>query len=66
MANWVQFKTTENGEHKAWFNLDAAEVIKVAPKPYQYATLIIMPGDPKGHLVFEKIDAVIASARSKV
>lgn len=47
MANWVQFKTTENGEHKAWFNLDAAEVIKVAPKPYQYATLIIMPGDPK-------------------
>ena len=64
VANWVQFKTTENGEAKSWFNLDAEEVIRTAPQPYIYATEIITSGG-KVHLVFEKPDVVATYAQGK-
>jgi hypothetical protein len=63
MADWVQFKITENGEHKAWFNLDLAEMIRMAPAPYKYATEITTSG--KAHLVFEKPEVVAAHATGK-
>lgn len=64
MANWVQFKTTENGEQKAWFNLDHAELIRTAPAPYKYATEITLSG--KTHLVFEEPETVAAHAKREV
>ncbi|MBC7767619.1 MAG: hypothetical protein H7124_02425 [Phycisphaerales bacterium] len=63
MATWVQFMTTENGEQKAWFNLDHAEMIRAAPAPYKYATEITVGG--KTHLVFEKPEVVVAYASGK-
>jgi hypothetical protein len=60
MANWVQFKTTENGEQKAWLNLDLAEMIRAAPAPYKYATEVTIGGQT--HLVFEKPETVVAHA----
>jgi len=65
MANWQEFPTTLDGTHKHWFNLDAAEMIKPAPSPYQGATVIVMPGDKAGLIVFAKIDVVAAHAKGE-